>query len=256
MIALLRLEEPQNEIPSGHQSNLPTSWTMVRAAGSLETSDGREAFGILCERYRRPLERYVVYRWRQRAHEAEEHVQGFLSSLVERNTISRADSKRGKFRTFVYHCLDQFLIDSFKRQGSLKRGGDAEHVPIEDFESVPDCAPSIDVALSDLEWADAVLCNAVECIRAKQGRPEKESRFHQFRRHHADLFGEEGDGLTMEQRAEAVGVSKNTLEVAFTRFRKELGNAVREEVASTVDSEEEAAEELLWVANLLGRRLL
>src|SRR2546430_5030481 len=100
-----------------------THWTLVlRARQSDPTETARKALSDFCEAYWPPL--YTFLRLRGHASpEAQDLVQGFFAHLLEQNTLSRADQKKGRLRTFLLGSLQNFLYNEYDRAQRLKRGG-------------------------------------------------------------------------------------------------------------------------------------
>src|ERR1700745_2593719 len=147
---------------AGFQS---THWTLVsRARQSDPTETARKALSDFCESYWPPLYSFV----RRRGHaspEAQDLVQGFFVHLLEQNTLSRADSQKGRLRTFLLGSLQNFLYNEYDRTHRLKRGGAHRIVSID--EDLPEAEASMmDVAhLSDsrgydLIWASTIVKRA------------------------------------------------------------------------------------------------
>lgn len=95
-----------------------TSWSLVRAASSSKGWDS------LVRLYWKPLYFYV----RRRGFDnesAKDIIQEFLTRLIERRSLERADPSRGRFRTFLLASLDHFLSDYRRREKRQRRGGGA-----------------------------------------------------------------------------------------------------------------------------------
>src|SRR5438094_9521478 len=100
-----------------------THWTLVlRARQSDPTETGREALSDFCEAYWLPL--YTFLRIRGHASpEAQDLVQCVFAHLLEQSTLSRADQKKGRLRTFLLGSLQNFLCKDYDRNDRLKRAG-------------------------------------------------------------------------------------------------------------------------------------
>jgi RNA polymerase sigma factor (sigma-70 family) len=95
-----------------------TQWHLVRAASDVQAQDA------LIRIYWKPLY-FFVRRLGYSNEPAKDIVQGFLTTLLERRAISRADPGRGKFRTFLLASLKNYLKDWSKSVSRKKRGGEA-----------------------------------------------------------------------------------------------------------------------------------
>jgi RNA polymerase sigma-70 factor (ECF subfamily) len=106
------------EILGPGKNFVKTSWSLVRSASKGAGWDP------LLRLYWKPLYFYVRRRGIDNE-TAKDLVQEFLTTLLERRSIERADPSRGRFRTFLLAALDHFLSDWRKKEQRLKRGGGA-----------------------------------------------------------------------------------------------------------------------------------
>jgi len=85
-----------------------THWSVVRAAGKTSSPRYKEAMGTLCKIYWFPLYAYLR-RHGYDNNQAEEYTQAFFARILEKHSLRLADSKRGKFRSFLLAALKNFL---------------------------------------------------------------------------------------------------------------------------------------------------
>src|SRR6185295_5391837 len=100
----------------GHEFDT-TSWSLIRAVGNVN------AFDTFVRIYWKPLYFFV----RQHGHDneaAKDIVQDFLTTMLERGSLTQADPERGRFRTFLLAALSNFMKDRIKAASRQKRGGD------------------------------------------------------------------------------------------------------------------------------------
>ena len=62
--------------------------------------------------------------------DAEDTVQGFLSTLLARPAIAGVDQARGRFRSYLLGALRNYVGNVRVKARAKKRGGDAAHVPL------------------------------------------------------------------------------------------------------------------------------
>ena len=106
------------EILGPGKNFVKTSWSLVRSASKGAGWDP------LIRLYWKPLYFYVRRRGLDNE-TAKDLVQEFLTTLIERRAIEKADPSRGRFRSFLLAALDNFLADWRKKQSRQKRGGGA-----------------------------------------------------------------------------------------------------------------------------------
>ena len=92
-----------------------TSWSLVR---SVRKGEGWDP---LIRLYWKPLYFYVRRRGLDNE-TAKDLIQEFITTLIERRSIEKADPSRGRFRTFLLAALDNFLLDWKKKETRQKRG--------------------------------------------------------------------------------------------------------------------------------------
>lgn len=107
-----------------------TRWTVVLASAESQAPGSSEALTHLCQTYWKPLFGFV----RQRGYtppEAQDLVQDFFVHLIEKSVISRAGRDRGRFRTFLLTCLQNFLATAHRRATPQLRGGGVVVIPLD-----------------------------------------------------------------------------------------------------------------------------
>lgn len=110
------------DTPPKRQRFLSTQWSVVASAAT----GSRQAMEELCCEYWEPLYAHVR-RMGYDATAAQDLTQGFFVHLLERRLIESADPVRGRFRTFLLTALRRFVINEWKREHTVNRGG--KHPP-------------------------------------------------------------------------------------------------------------------------------
>ena len=222
-----------------------TRWSLVLEAGAPAGLPGKEALATLCKLYWYPLYAYV----RRRGHtadQAEDLTQGFFARLLEKNVVGDADPHRGRFRSYLLGAMKQFLSNERERSQAQKRGGGRASVSLsgaEDAERRYSHEPSHDSSperLFDRQWALTVLDLAMAELRAEFGRRGKERLFERLK---GCLAGEDPD-LTYRQIAGELGMTEGAVGVAVHRMRRQYREALRQQIAQTVQSPAEIDDEI------------
>jgi len=91
-----------------------THWTTLRKLGGPMTPEQREVLNCLIARYWRPVYAYI----RHSGHRgnALDLTQDFFAYSLAHELFARADPARGRFRTFLLTCLNNFLKDVGRRE--------------------------------------------------------------------------------------------------------------------------------------------
>ena len=203
--------------PQGQGRFATTHWSVVRAAGRPNSVHYRQALETLCQTYWFPLYAYLR-RHGNNSNRAEEYTQAFFAHLLEKDSVRFADPDRGKFRSFLLASLKHFLSDHHDHDRAMKRGGGRQILSL-DFENAE--------MQYTLEPADRL---------------------------NADKLFERSWAMTVLERAmarlpynevgEKLGMSEGTVRVAVHRLRKQYRQALRDEIAQTVSTEEEIDQEI------------
>ena len=97
---------------------LTTHWSIIDNVSSSDDDKNQALIGLLLDRYWKPVYCYL----RRKGHDneqAKDLTQGFFHEVVlTRNLIGRADSTKGRFRTFLLHALNQYLADEQRKEAA------------------------------------------------------------------------------------------------------------------------------------------
>jgi DNA-directed RNA polymerase specialized sigma24 family protein len=244
--------------PSSFQANPlfhTTRWTMVmRAKG--DAPEARAALGDLCEAYWMPVYRFLKREGRS-DDDSRELTQEFVSRLLAGSTLETADPGKGRFRSYLLGALKHFLADHRRAEGRQKRGGD---VVIESIESsgsetspglvIADPGAEASDAYFDRHWALAVMERGLDAVRESFAQAGKTAHFEVLK---PWLIGDV-ESLSQADAAAALGISTGAVKVAIHRMRQQFGEAIRQEIAGTVETEEEIAGELRYLIEALQAR--
>lgn len=221
--------------------NFPTTcWTVLADATLSGDSGARMALGRFYQNYHQPVLTAIQARGLP-GEEAKDVAQAFFLHLMEHQTLSRADRSRGRFRSYLYRALHHFMADQYDRATAARRGGGAQHVPLESAEHELGAGDTRDF---DHEWALAILQRALTAVQAE--RPP-----HVFAAVRAFLPGSPG-APTYAEAAAASGLSESALRTEVSRVRRRLRDLIRSEVARTVDAPHEIDAEMTWLHSVLN----
>jgi DNA-directed RNA polymerase specialized sigma24 family protein len=107
-----------------------TRWTLVMASAHDQSQTGRAALAALCQTYWYPLYAFA----RRRGHsppDAQDLTQGFFLHLLEHRALSQVDRLKGKFRSFLLACFQNYLSVETQRARALKRGGQCQFISLD-----------------------------------------------------------------------------------------------------------------------------
>ena len=212
-----------------------TRWTLVLRAGDSASPESRRALEELCRAYRQPLRDFAgcLERDPQRA---DDLVQDFLTRLVEKNVVAKADPARGRFRNFLRAGLYTHMKAMRSKEGAQRRKG--SHVDAE-LNEVPNNMPSAD-RLYFKKWAWVLLDRSLARLNEEQVRAGNGPFFEALRDR---LEGGEGS-TTLREAALRLGTSEGALKVRLFGLRRRFRELAEAEAAETVEDPEDARAEL------------
>lgn len=151
---------------SPKQAMPDTSWSLLRAAAAAD----HQALSRFIDLYRPALIGYLVRFHRMAEAEAEDAVHDFLERRVlHGDWLSRADPQRGRFRSFVFSSLRNFITD-YRRS---RRGRDpvvaAQPVEPATADGANTAGMQIDAEerAFDILWAQRIIELVFDCTRRR-----------------------------------------------------------------------------------------
>ncbi len=225
-------------------------WSAISQARAENTPAALEGLGILARAYWRPL--YIFLRQRGRDHEqASDDVQGFFANLLSREFLSYAQPESGRFRSFLLASLERWLGKQAAREQRQKRGGGWERVgfdPAEEGSAFPELMENEEPGRAfDRQWALEVVDRAL--VRLHTAYQER-GRGDTFTTLRGALPG--GTPLpSYEVLAAQTGMAEPTLRKAVHDLRARFAEAIRQEIACTVQNAADVEDEVRYLARLL-----
>jgi len=232
-------------ILSGRGEEFPrTRWTMIRDATDPRSPTYRDSLEILAGSYWRPVYAYFRRKWGKTNEEAKDLTQDFFADLTEREFLGNISGCRGRFRSYVKACLDNFVRLEHRYRSAQKRGGGVARVALEigeGFEPSDRASPD-DVFLQ--EWIGAILDGALQELEREYAGRDQSGTFALFVR--KEVHPPEGEDLSYEGLARHFGVSvtevRNRLYVARRRLRELVIRRIQESVTSPEEAQQEMEE--------------
>jgi len=229
-----------------------TSWTLVALAAVHPDANSREALARLCQTYWQPVYAFI----RRNGYDGDQSqdlCQGFFALLLEKNYLLDADRERGRFRSFLLTSVKHFLANEWDRTQALKRGGGHAFISIDKVEAERWYAPAaIDEttpeSLFERRWAFSLLERVMAKLRAEFAAAGKGDQFDKL----AVFLNRERDSARYDEAARQLETSAATLRVAVHRMRQRCRKLLREEIADTVSTAEQADDEIRFLLTILS----
>ena len=229
-----------------------THWSVVLAAGDTASPDSKEALEKLCRTYWYPLYAYVRRRGRT-PEDAQDLTQGFLSQLLERQSLARADPGKGRFRSFLLAALNYYLADERDRARAQKRGGGSLNLSFDaqtaeqryHLEPADHLSPD---RVFERQWALVLLDEVLVRLEREFRAADKAALFQRLR-------GFLVAGTAEENYADAaadLGMTGEAVKKAVHRLRRRYSELFREEIARTVGTPTEVEDEMRHLCALMA----
>jgi RNA polymerase sigma-70 factor (ECF subfamily) len=218
-----------------------TRWSRVARAGDPAGADARAALAELCAAYWYPIYA-LVRRLGHGEPDALDLTQEYFARLLEKPVLAAADPGRGRFRAFLRADCGYFLAGRRDREHARKRGGGRPTLSIDarDAEGRYVLEPADLLTpdrLFDRAWALTLLGRALDRLAADYAAT---GRGPLFERLQPALTG--GSLSTpYAEIAQALGMSEPAVQQAAGRLRKRYREALRAEIAATLDDCSDAA---------------
>jgi RNA polymerase sigma-70 factor (ECF subfamily) len=226
---------------------------MILAARAGPTPESRVALAGLCEAYWYPLYAFNRRRGSDRE-EASDLTQGFFEQFLEKRTLQDLRPGEGRFRSFLLSSLKHFVSHEREREAARKRGGGSRLVSFDSGEAEEryDREPRDDRTPErayERAWAQTVLDRV---FRRLEGEFEAAGKERLFAALAPSLTGREA-ARPHREVADALGISEDAVKMSLLRLRKRFGRLLREEIAQTVEREDQVDDELRFLLSAVGR---
>ena len=235
-----------NVRPPSAASFHATRWTVVMKAAQSQAEGAELALAELCQVYWYPL--YIFARRRGYSpSDAEDLTQGFFLHLLADRALAGIDPVKGKFRSFLIACFQNYIADAADWSRRVKRGGGKELVQLdaEDAEERYRREPVEFLTaekIFDARWAMTILGETMTRLREEYIAAGKESTFEAL-----ESFLDPNSALALpsyEDVAKRLGLSASGVKTIVHRMRKRYRSILREEVGRTVSDPANIDEEI------------
>ena len=243
---------PPSPLP-GSGAFTTTHWSVVLAAGREADLQASEALEQLCRAYWYPL--YVFIRRRGHGPEdAQDLTQEFFARFLRKEYFRLADPARGRFRTFLVHALEHFLVNEWKRTRRVCRGGGTPPISLEidgvearyARESAGTMTPE---QAYERRWATTLLDQVLDALQEEYAEANRERVFEELA---GSLWGKD-HSISFAEVGGRLGVTEGAARVALCRFRRRYRERFRAAVAQTVADPTEVEEELRHLITVVSR---
>ena len=224
---------------------------MLAAKGG-DSTRARAALEALCRTYWYPLYAFAR-RMGQSPHDAEDSVQGFFAICLEKNYLAAAEQAKGRFRSFLLLSLKRFLAKERDKSRARKRGGGQRPIALDGLTAeqryaLEPAEPLSADRLFERRWALTLLEQVLSRLRAELAAAGRLEAFEQLK----EFLLAGGRGTPYKELAARLGTSEGAVKVGVHRLRQRYRELLEEEIANTVASPEEVAEERRYLLAVLS----
>lgn len=216
-----------------------TRVSLVVALSSDEPSKRARAVELVVSAYRAPVVAALRRQWSLELADAEDLAHDFFAHALEREWLSRYDRTRGRFRTFLRRCLQDFATTAHEAAHRLKRGGHLVAVPLDDSTGLATEA-EVD-RIFEQEWVRSVMTLALERLNADCVAAGRQATYDVFVAHDVERAD---DPPRYSELAARFGIPvtqvANYLHWARTRFRGHVLDTLRALTGSDAEFRDEA----------------
>jgi RNA polymerase sigma-70 factor (ECF subfamily) len=246
----------QTDMGGTRESFLTTHWSLIENIQQHADKD-RFLIGLLLERYWKPVYCYLRSKGYHNE-EAKDLTQGFFHEIVlNRHLVDRADSSKGRFRSFLLHALDQFLVDRMRRESTQNRIPKEKLVPfdITDPPELPqtilECSPKDCFAYT---WKSELLERTLAQVQADCEQQGLETHWCLFRDKVLEPTLNKKESEPMKVIATRYGItSESTAFNMLLTVKRRFKTTLRTNLRITVLSDADVEQEWLEMLNFFGK---
>lgn len=236
----MSLDENHSNPPSGQFAT--TQWSLVLAAGQRGSEESDHALEKLCRAYWPALYAYARRRVSD-IHQAQDLTQAFFARLLQKEYLTQADPKRGRFRAFLITSFKHFLSNQDARASALKRGGDRRRFTF-DFAAQDEtwgglAEQTTAERIYERQWSVTLLNRVMSHLQREMERSGKGQQFQVLKQ----FIGGTSDS-SYADAARALNLNESAARMAASRLRRRYRALLRDEIAQTVTSADEIDEEI------------
>jgi len=241
----------QTNMGGAGEAFLATHWSLIDGVNQGEGRD-RALIGLLLQRYWKPVYCFL----RQKGfpdEEAKDLTQDFFHEVVlNRDLVARADPTQGRFRTFLLHALDQFLIDCLRKESAKKRIPRDKLVSLDDIEhlTLPQSLARGSAEDSfNYTWKSSILDHTLATVQADCHEQGLQIHWHVFDMRILQPIFRHKQELSMKEICTRYGIASesiasNMLVTVKRRFKAVLRRNLRDTVLSEGEVDGELREML------------
>jgi RNA polymerase sigma factor (sigma-70 family) len=232
-----------------------TRWSVILQAQGSDSGERHRALEQICRTYWLPI--YAFARSQGLAPpDAEDLTQTVLSGLLDRGSFEQVAAEKGKLRSFLRVATKNALREDWRKGKRLKRGGGATMLSLDYEDAERRCSMEVTdgetpETIFDRHWGLNLLERTMDRLQSLYSGEGKSEVFDALR----DVLGQGRGQQNYEDLAASLGMSEGAVRVAVHRLRKRYRRILKEEIALTLDDENEEAveDEIRYLFGIFAR---
>jgi DNA-directed RNA polymerase specialized sigma24 family protein len=234
-----------------------THWTEIFSARTLDDTRRRATVEVLLLRYWKPVYCYLR-RKGQDNESAKDLAQGFFQDVVlGRELIQRAESSKGRFRTFLLTALDRYVTSEHRAAMAQKRRPEAGIVSLDNLGAVNVPEPSPSATPEDAfnqAWASALLDAVLNEVETECRATGKDKHWAVFRARVVGPIMDSAEPVPVPELCKQYDIeSEMTASNMIVTVKRHFQNVLRRHVRQFVDSEDEIDQEIGELIGMLSK---
>jgi len=230
-----------------------TQWTIVVKARDGGDQTVTDALSGLCYTYWKPVYAFIR-RSGKSSHDAEDLTQGFFADLLGRNFLDNVSADKGKFRSFILTAVKNFLAKDWRKQNAQKRGSGITPLSLDfeeaenSFQAQETTQVSPDLAF-ERQWVLALLDSVMSSLELEYANTGKAKLFDAIK----GGLTASGQTATQAEIAAQLDMQEGAVKVAAHRLKKRYREALKAEIARTINENDDLDAELGYLMNVFAR---
>ena len=232
-----------------------TRWSVILQAQGSDSGERHRALEQICRTYWLPIYAFARSQGLVPA-DAEDLTQNVLSALLDKGAFEQVAEEKGKLRSLLRVTAKNAIRDGWRKAKSLKRGGGSTMLSLDYEDAERRCSMEIidgetPETIFDRHWGLNLLARTMDRLQSLYSGEGKSEVFDALR----DVLGQGRGHRSYEDLATGLGMSEGAVRVAVHRLRKRYRRLLKEEIALTLDDENEEAveEEIRYLFGIFAR---
>jgi DNA-directed RNA polymerase specialized sigma24 family protein len=223
---------------------LTTHWSLIGEVGAGNDEKDRALIGLLLDLYWKPV--YCFLRHKGYDNDsAKDLTQDFFHDVVlGRNLLQRADSSKGRFRSYLLTALKRYLINVAAAQGAQKRIPREKLVSLDGIDpaELPQALPELSAEASfDYGWTAALLERVLAEVQTQCQTDGKAIYWQAFQDRVLQPIQEGTDPPAVKEICQRYGIANgiklsNMIVTVKRRIQAALQSQVRDSVVSDAEA--------------------